>query len=649
MARYQAPPPQANTEWCALFRLGRIWVGEEGQTPRQPWITIIVEPVTGVVLALEVAEAQPTSGQTERLLRRAMLDPDVEDIPPHRPKRIVVSDPEMAQRLSRNLRDWGVAVEAGSVEAAETALKTFEDHSRGDGPQIAGALSVKGVTPEQLGALWSAAADFWRAEPWAKLENIQPVAIAGPDDSRPRIVVVLGNAGMEFGLSVYSEWADLERHLYGQFPSRDATFPTSGQLALWFGTIDQVPFDDLDLMRTHDWPVAHLAAYPMPVRLMSTMSVERPGPDDIAFLTVACRLLAKATTQLLSTGQGDWQPISVRLEDTDFVLTYPAGAVDYRQQPVHSLFTDDWDDEADDLDDLEDWEDEGDEPDGEHPALPEGFSDPREFEKLLSKLQRVLGNEIGRRPAETDPRRVQARALLESASNSEDPAEQRSLIRQALDLWPDYVDAHIELAELANTLGDAETHWQHAVEAGRRHLGLDSDPGREIKFWLDPETRPYMRALAGLVNINERLRNFEAALAGCRELLLLDPDDHQGQRFVLLRLLMSFDRDDEAASLIERYPDDMADTLYTSALLNFRRHGRGDTADRALKKALRNNRHVSQYLLGQVPLPSIELMPFSPGDEMEAINYASAFLNAWRRTPKARDWLREFVQRRRNT
>ena len=132
----------------------------------------------------------------------------------------------------------------------------------------------------------------------------------------------------------------------------------------------------------------------------------------------------------------------------------------------------------------------------------------------------------------------------------------------------------------------------------------------------------------------------DEALAQYRELLRLNPGDNQGIRYLQLNLLLELDRIDEAEVLLKEHQDDWsADWAYSEALLAFRKSGSSRQAQTALKRTLKVNRHVPDYLTGKKRIP-LERSPYiTMGGEDEAIQYASQHLNYWRKTPGAVAWL----------
>lgn len=117
---------------------------------------------------------------------------------------------------------------------------------------------------------------------------------------------------------------------------------------------------------------------------------------------------------------------------------------------------------------------------------------------------------------------------------------------------------------------------------------------------------------------------------------------NQGIRYLLLALLLEIGREDEAAELMQAkdYADEWSAVwLYTRALLEFRRRGASARANKALAVALGQNPHVPAYLTGKRRLPSRRPPLIGMGNEDEAIAYASEYLNHWRSTPGAVEWL----------
>jgi hypothetical protein len=124
-------------------------------------------------------------------------------------------------------------------------------------------------------------------------------------------------------------------------------------------------------------------------------------------------------------------------------------------------------------------------------------------------------------------------------------------------------------------------------------------------------------------------------------MLRLNPNDNQGLRYVLLSCLMDRKRHDEAAALMLQYEDDgAASWAYAAALLDFRINGDTPSSRETRATALKSNVWVPAYLLGIKKVPKELPMYVGIGDENEAVSVATEYVEAWKETPGAREWLK---------
>lgn len=235
-----------------------------------------------------------------------------------------------------------------------------------------------------------------------------------------------------------------------------------------------------------------------------------------------------------------------------------------------------------------------------------------------------------------------AQALVFEAWETPEPRERAARARKALELWPDCADAWVILAQdMADTLLEAHEFYAEGVSAGERALGkevFEEDVGH---FWGILETRPYMRARLGLAQVLRHMGEIDEAAGHLRDLLCLNPGDNQGNRYVLLHLLLEAGRDAEAAELLAEYPDDaMAEWKFARALVSFRQTGVGGESDQLLARALQANGFVAAYLLGRRPIPRQLPTSIGFGDNNEAIAYAVDYKAIWKQTPGALAWLK---------
>lgn len=279
------------------------------------------------------------------------------------------------------------------------------------------------------------------------------------------------------------------------------------------------------------------------------------------------------------------------------------------------------------------------------PRKPSGLGDPmpamsdrRAMERVMADL---VGNLQGRRPgkrAEKD----KAQELIYAAW--ETSGEKRiELALQAIETDPDSADAYVILAEAASGIREVLDLYAQGLEAGERSLGKESFRDDAGHFWSVLETRPYMRARAGLAQCLWVVGEKEAAVGHYRDMLRLNPNDNQGIRYLLLSCLQEIGRDAEAWELLEQYSDEAsAAWTYSWALADFRRNGDSPDTRKRLQKAFEVNPHVPAYLLGRKRIPGRLPDYIGFGDETEAFSFAAGSLRVWKKTPGALAWLQKY-------
>ncbi len=234
----------------------------------------------------------------------------------------------------------------------------------------------------------------------------------------------------------------------------------------------------------------------------------------------------------------------------------------------------------------------------------------------------------------------QAQDLIYKAWETPNRKRRIALAERALGISPDCADAYALLAEEADRLDAALELYQKGVEAGERALGKKIFAEEVGYFWGLLETRPYMRARAGLASCQWEKGQHDEALRHYRDLLRLNPNDNQGIRHVLALCLIQLRYHEELAALIERYKEDgSAEIVWTKALLSFRMQG--DTAEsrRCLSTARELNPHIAAYLCGLKKIPARLPDFISLGDENEASSYTAGHLEVWKATTGALAWL----------
>ncbi len=278
-----------------------------------------------------------------------------------------------------------------------------------------------------------------------------------------------------------------------------------------------------------------------------------------------------------------------------------------------------------------------------HEAL-EGhdFSSKEELGAFIGAFNQRSLKPSAKRKASGNPKH-EAQDLAYQAMETADPIQSARLCEKAIKLDSHCVDALMHLARLSCEDGDEMIeHIRMVVDIGERGLGgagyFDENEGH---FWGLLETRPYMRARAYLAQSLVEAGKNDEAIGHYEEMLRLNPNDNQGLRYPLLGLYLLAGRMDGVRRLFKEFEDEGSAVFAWSLVLE--RHLSGDEsgAAKALKKARKCNKHAEKYLTGKKAIPK-ELPPYyGIGDENEALVCADSIGDAWKRHPKAVEWLKQ--------
>lgn len=217
-----------------------------------------------------------------------------------------------------------------------------------------------------------------------------------------------------------------------------------------------------------------------------------------------------------------------------------------------------------------------------------------------------------------------------------------ALAHKALTISPLCADAYVLLAEEeAKSAKEALEYYRKGVEVGAQALEPRGFKEYAGHFWGFLETRPYMRARAGLAAALNTLGEVASAISNYQDMLRLNPNDNQGIRYVLAGCLMKSGDIEALKKLLKQYEEDgSALWLYTQALVAYRENGASDKeAEELAKKAWRANSYVPAVLAGTKKAKSSTNGYITIGGEDEAAHYLEEWGFEWLTTPGAIDWL----------
>jgi tetratricopeptide (TPR) repeat protein len=239
-----------------------------------------------------------------------------------------------------------------------------------------------------------------------------------------------------------------------------------------------------------------------------------------------------------------------------------------------------------------------------------------------------------------------AQDMIYDAMDMESGRERRAMAEEALKIYPNLSDAWIILAEeKAKSPEEGLEYLKKAVEVGEKHLGKKYFKENEGHFWLEIDSRPYMRAKAFLGQALWDLGYEIEAITHFKDSLRLNPSDNQGIRYLLMPCLLIKNDFEGIESLQKQFKDEgSAQFSYNQTLFYFKKYGaESKKALSQLKKSIEKNKFVPVYLVGKTKMPKQIPGSYGMGSKDEAVIYADEAIRAWHETPGAITWLSQNI------
>ncbi|MBB1401263.1 UPF0149 family protein [Pseudoalteromonas sp. SG45-1] len=161
-------------------------------------------------------------------------------------------------------------------------------------------------------------------------------------------------------------------------------------------------------------------------------------------------------------------------------------------------------------------------------------------------------------------------------------------------------------------------------------------------FWGLHETRPYMMLRAHRAKIHALHGYTQKAQSELEELLKLNPNDNQANRFLLMNCLIINKQWEKLEALLADFDFQELHTTASRALSAFVKHGDSKPANDYKKMLQQQNKHFSKILTGQEKLKEQQPSYFSPGSKEEVAVYLDSLgKQAWISVPASLFWLRK--------
>jgi hypothetical protein len=241
-------------------------------------------------------------------------------------------------------------------------------------------------------------------------------------------------------------------------------------------------------------------------------------------------------------------------------------------------------------------------------------------------------------PADPSTPLGKALKLIEEAKYLDD-SEGVFLAEKAAEIDPECIDAWNYLGEVEIDDYKSSAHYKKGIAIGKKKLSPDFFRENRGLFCSIPETRAYMRCLAGYASNLDTLKRFSEANQIYESMVALDIKDHHSMRHPLMLDLIRTDNIKKFKKYEARFVDD--ETIYM--LFNrvpfyFKKTGDSKITIDLLIEANSRNRHFVPCL---ITFSKLIIMPDQEDkDLMFAWFYARSAKEYWIEVDGALNWLR---------
>jgi len=243
----------------------------------------------------------------------------------------------------------------------------------------------------------------------------------------------------------------------------------------------------------------------------------------------------------------------------------------------------------------------------------------KDYEQVLKMMSEQYGQIFEQLGMEKDFEAYEkSNEYLQRALDATDIKEAKACIAKALKYDPDNLDAKIFKATITETNPIKQLSLFDKLIAEEEAVLRDTDCFEyEGDFWLEVETRPYMRALAHKMTILANLDRTKDAVAIGERMLQLNTNDNMGVRYQLLPLYALLEDLDKAEALYKKYRRESSVAVLLPMAVCYYRRGMYSKSEKLIKKMFEANPHTRTLINADSILSSEADGFYSPGEPSE--------------------------------
>ena len=295
--------PESPEIWALVNRPAPIWVDDVDGGPLRPTVMAVLEVSSSAARYFNVSDRENvTSAELLSFLYDAMLltpHPEAEDsqkpemnFEPCRPARVVVEGVALASALAAALRRVGVECEGMErINGLDEFVRDMDSQFNPD--DVGGLARIPGMSVFNQQEFYAAAAAYHTRAPWKWMVNLHVIEFHYSADPKPALVIIMGNARQEFGLTIYADIHEIEKMLAASESRPTARYFRTQDVSSVTFTLPHEghSFEDLDDVARFNLPVANPDAYPLLLKIVPPAARVAPAFEDVMRYAALMRVL----------------------------------------------------------------------------------------------------------------------------------------------------------------------------------------------------------------------------------------------------------------------------------------------------------------------------------------------------------------------
>lgn len=243
---------------------------------------------------------------------------------------------------------------------------------------------------------------------------------------------------------------------------------------------------------------------------------------------------------------------------------------------------------------------------------------PKDMDEANELLQEFIKLYNGGELDYEDSHVVKAYELLEEASMTDNDKKREKLLKKALEIYPDCLEAKLILATDLERPIKIIQEYEKCLDEEKDRLtkeGYFSKDNIGI-FYGIYETRPYITGMFSLANIYANAGMIGKSMNLCKEILRLNKNDNTGTRYILMGLYAFMEDINNMKKLYSKFKEENLHML-VPFLIYYYKVGNYKEALKYLERIKKVNKHFVSYFEDEKDMEAVLPSMYRIGDESE--------------------------------